>query len=215
MARYVAPVSKTRFPAGEDPISGRRRPDSGHRRRDARKVSGRAGARGPICSPGIEDPISSRRRPDFRPAKTRLRPPLPGLPKSCWACWGTWPDVLLFSMTRFPASGDPFPAGEDPFPPTASGPPARLSGALGLLLRGEGVAFICRARAEVRQPQRAPHRGWRPGRSGSCLSLQAGGPADVPDVERHRRGSRLGCSRRGRGIKLPGSRPCVGPPRDP
>ena len=24
-----------------------------------------------------------------------------------------------------------------------------------------------------------------------------------------------GCSRRGRGIKLPGLRPCVGPPRDP
>jgi hypothetical protein len=95
-------------------------------------------------------------------------------------------------MTRFPARGHPSPAGEDPFPATVSGPPARLAGALGLPLRGEGAAFICRARAEVRQPQRAHHRGWRPGRSGRCLSLRAGGPADVPDGERHCRGSRAG-----------------------
>ncbi|KAJ6676075.1 hypothetical protein OIU74_005794 [Salix koriyanagi] len=142
--------------------------------------------------PASGDPFPAGEETCFRPAKTRLWPPLPGRPKSCQACWGTWPDVLLLSMTRFPASGDPFSAGKDPFPATASGPPARLSGPLGLLLRGEGVAFICRARAEVWQPQHAPHRGWRPGRSGSCLSLQAGSPADMPDVERHRRRSRAG-----------------------
>jgi len=147
MARYVAPVSKTRL-----------------------------------------RPAKTR----LRPAKTRLRPPSPENPKSCRACWGSCPDVLLLSMTRFPARGHPSPAGEDPFPATVSGPPARLAGALGLPLRGECAAFICRARAEVRQPQRAHHRGWRPGRSGRCLSLRAGGPADVPDVERHCRGSRAG-----------------------
>ena len=41
-------------------------------------------------------------------------------------------------MTRFPARGDPFLAGEDPFPAAVSGAPARLPGALGLRLRGEG-----------------------------------------------------------------------------
>lgn len=127
------------------------------------------GVDGPRCSPGIDDPIPGRRRPDFRPAKTRLRPPSPGRPKSCRGCRGTSPGVLLLSMTRFQASGDPSPAGEDPSPATVAGPPAGLSGAPGLLLRGEGVAFICRARAEVRHPRRAPHRGWRPGRSGRCL----------------------------------------------
>jgi hypothetical protein len=94
-------------------------------------------------------------------------------------------------MTRFPARGDPFVAGEDPFPATVSGAPARLPGALGLRLRGEGEASICRARAEVRQPHRAPHRGWRPGR---CLISQAGGPADAQDAERHGLGSRAGPS---------------------
>ncbi|KAJ6762421.1 hypothetical protein OIU74_025012 [Salix koriyanagi] len=151
-------------------------------------------------------------RDPLGPAKIRLRPLSPGRLKSYWACWGTWPDVLLLSMTRFPAGGDPYLAGEDPILATAFGPPTRLAGALGLLLRGEGVAFICRARVEVWQPQRALHRGWHLGRSGSCLSSQAGGPAEV---ERHRRGLRLDCSQRGRCIKLPGLCPCVGPPRDP
>ena len=70
MARYVAPVSKTRLRPGKTRL---------------------------------------------RPAKTRLRPPSPENPKSCRACWGSCPDVLLLSMTRFPARGHPSPAGEDPF----------------------------------------------------------------------------------------------------
>jgi len=83
MARYVAPVSKTRL-----------------------------------------RPAKTR----LRPAKTRLRPPSPENPKSCRACWGSCPDVLLLSMTRFPARGHPSPAGEDPFPATVSGPPAIVAG---------------------------------------------------------------------------------------
>ncbi|KAJ6759620.1 hypothetical protein OIU74_026149 [Salix koriyanagi] len=126
--------------------------------------------------PASGDPFPAGEETRFRPAKTRLRPPSPGRTKSCRACWGTWPDVLLLSMTRFPASGDPFPAGEDPFLATASGPPARLPGPLGLLLRGEGVAFIAELVLRCGSPTAPPHRGRRPGRSGSCLSLQAGRP---------------------------------------
>jgi hypothetical protein len=45
-------------------------------------------------------------------------------------------------MTRFPAADNPIPA---IFFGTRSKPP----GALGLLIRGVGLAFICRARAKV------------------------------------------------------------------
>ncbi|KAJ6670071.1 hypothetical protein OIU74_006898 [Salix koriyanagi] len=181
MARYVAPGI-------EDPISGRRRPDFRPAKTRLRPPSpgrpkscqGVLGARGPICSPGIDDPFSGRRRPDFRPAETRLRPPSPGLPKSCGRAGGTWPDVLLLSMTRFPASGYPFPAGEGPTPATASGPPAQAVGRAGGCF-SEARAWHSFAELVLRcgRPS-APHRGWHPGRGGSCLSLQAGGPADVP-----------------------------------
>jgi len=57
--------------------------------------------------------------------------------------WGaSWPEVLPASMTRFPA-------GDDPIPATVFGTRSKPSGALGLLIRGVGVAFICRARAKV------------------------------------------------------------------
>ena len=42
-----------------------------------------------------------------------------------------------------------FPAGDDPIPATVFGTRSKSSGALGLLIRGVGVAFICRARAKV------------------------------------------------------------------
>ena len=45
-------------------------------------------------------------------------------------------------MTRFPAADDPIPA-------TVFGTRYKPPGALGLLIRGVGVAFICRARAKV------------------------------------------------------------------
>ena len=57
--------------------------------------------------------------------------------------WGaSWPEVLPASMTRFPAADDPIPA-------TVFGTRSKPPGALGLLIRGVGVAFICRARAKV------------------------------------------------------------------
>ena len=45
-------------------------------------------------------------------------------------------------MTRFPAADDPILA-------TVFGTRSKPPGALGLLIRGVGVAFICRARAKV------------------------------------------------------------------
>ena len=42
-----------------------------------------------------------------------------------------------------------FPAGDDPIPATVFGTRSKPLGALGLLIRGVGVAFICRARAKV------------------------------------------------------------------
>ena len=57
--------------------------------------------------------------------------------------WGaSWPEVLPASMTRFPAADDPIPA-------TVFGTRSKPPGALGLLIRSVGVAFICRARAKV------------------------------------------------------------------
>jgi hypothetical protein len=164
MARYI--------PGIEDPISGHRgtrlRPPRPGPRRSCRAFRG--------TWPDVLLLLMTRYPagvgPDFRPPRdpisghrgTGLRPPSPGPRQSCRACRGTCPDALLLSMTRFPARGHAFLAGEDPFPATVQGAPARLPGALGLRLRGEGEASICRARAEVRQPQRAPHRGWRPRR---------------------------------------------------
>jgi len=42
-----------------------------------------------------------------------------------------------------------FPAGDDPIPTTVFGTRSKPLGALGMLIRGVGVAFICRARAKV------------------------------------------------------------------
>jgi len=42
-----------------------------------------------------------------------------------------------------------FSAGDDPIPATVLGTRSKLLGALGLLIRSVGVAFICRARANV------------------------------------------------------------------
>ncbi|KAJ6756883.1 hypothetical protein OIU74_026184 [Salix koriyanagi] len=107
MARYVAPVSKTRFPAGEDPTPATAAgvPE---------KLSGVLGhvAR---CVAVIDDPFSGQRRP--------------------------------VSGRRRPVSGHHL------------GPLAELSGAAGAASRGEGVAFICRARGEAGGPGDVPGRG--------------------------------------------------------
>ena len=42
-----------------------------------------------------------------------------------------------------------FPAGDDPIPATVFGTRSKPSGALGLLIRGVGVALNCRARAHA------------------------------------------------------------------
>ncbi|KAF9678709.1 hypothetical protein SADUNF_Sadunf07G0063600 [Salix dunnii] len=84
------------------------------------------------------------------------------------------------------------------------GPPAILTPwrgrqALRLPLRRVGLAFIARAKrcrnGQTARPGRRPWADWR-------------------GVERHGRGSRGGCRRRGRGIKC-GLALCVGPPRSP
>ena len=57
--------------------------------------------------------------------------------------WGaSWPKVSPASMTRFPA-------GDDLIPATIFRTRSKPSGALGLLIHGVGVAFICRARAKA------------------------------------------------------------------
>jgi hypothetical protein len=43
-----------------------------------------------------------------------------------------------------------FPAGDDPIPATVFGTRSKPLGALGLLIRGMGMTFICRARAKLR-----------------------------------------------------------------
>jgi hypothetical protein len=42
-----------------------------------------------------------------------------------------------------------FPAGDNPIPSTVFGTRSKPLGALGLLIRGMGMTFICRARAKV------------------------------------------------------------------
>ena len=48
-----------------------------------------------------------------------------------------------------------FSAGDDPIPATVLGTRSKLLGALGLLIRSVGVAFICRARAKAVAAARA------------------------------------------------------------
>jgi len=102
-----------------------------------------------------------------------------------------------------PAGEDPTPAGEDPTPATVAGKPEKLPGVLGLVPRcvaviddpfsGQGTPVSGRRRPVSGHLLRAARQpGRRPGEGGRCLSLRAGGPADVPDVERHCRGSRAG-----------------------
>ncbi|KAJ6759619.1 hypothetical protein OIU74_026148 [Salix koriyanagi] len=71
--------------------------------------------------------------------------------------------------------------------------PARLAGVLGLLLRGVGLAFICRARAKVlAAPVRPLAWGSSPAAVPPRYARNAEARADVPGAKGHGWGSRGG-----------------------
>jgi len=105
------------FAGIDDPFSGRRRPDSGHRLRDPLQAVGHVGAAYP------------RRGVAFI-CRARAK--------------------VLAAAARPCACHDvPAVVAADPIPATGFATRSKPPGALGLLIRDVGVAFICRTRTKV------------------------------------------------------------------
>jgi len=163
--------------------------------------------------PGIEDPISGRRwdpipaGEDPSPATTSGKPPkLPGVLGHTARCVSVIDDP--FSGRRRPV----FRPVETRFRPPSPGRPPGCRARWGCVsearARHSFAELVLRSGSPI-----APHSvvgvlGAASSRELEARLTQRAWSAMVGDRAE-------GCSRRGRGIELPGLRPCVGPPRDP
>ena len=183
MARYI--------PGIKDPISGRRetrlRPPPPGPRQSCRACRGTC----PDVLPLWMTRFPAGVRPDSRPARDPSPATVPGTPAKLPGVLGHVPRCVAVIEDLFSGQGRPVSGRRRPVSSHRLGGACQAAGRAGAVSPRRGLASFCRARAEGRQAHRAPHRGWRPGR---CVRAQAGGPADVQDVERHGRGSRAGLS---------------------